>query len=77
MSRVSVQPGAGKLSGPGLAAPKRLSTDRKLGVPAPASRSTTVRSAASAPNGTANWYCRNPRRPYSRFHEAIESRGWK
>ena len=46
-SSASVQPGMGKLSGPWLAAPKRFSTARKLAVPEPASRSTTVRSAAS------------------------------
>ena len=30
-----------------------------------------------APNGTTNWYCTNPRRPYRRFHEPTASSGWK
>ena len=47
MSRVRVHPGAGKLNGAGFAAPKRLSTERKLGVPRSAKRVTTRRSAAS------------------------------
>ena len=65
----------GSLSGP--AAPKRLRTARKLVVPEAARRSTTVRSVASSPKGTTNWYCRNPRRPYSRFHDPTASSGWK
>ena len=62
-STVSVQPGAGKLSGAGLAAPKRLSTLRKLGAPDAANRSSTSRSVASAPNGTSSWCCTKPARP--------------
>ncbi len=46
-------------------------------VPEAASRSTTVRNAASSPKGTTNWYCRKPRRPYNRFHEPTASSGWK
>ena len=60
---MNVQPGAGKLSGAGFAAPKRLSTLRKLGAPDAAKRSSTARSVASAPNGSSSWYCRKPARP--------------
>ena len=75
--RSASSPGAGKLSGAGLAAPNRLSTLRKLGAPDAAKRSSTRRSASSAPNGHSNWYCRNPARPYSRFHDPTMSSGWK
>ena len=58
-----------RLSGPGLAAPKRLSTARKLAVPGRPAARRRCAALPPAPNGTTNWYCRKPAAPYSRFHE--------
>ena len=60
-----------------MAGPNRLSTARKLGAPDADRRSITLRSATSSPNGSTNWYCTKPWRPYTRFHDPTKSSGWK
>ena len=62
-SRASVQPGMGNESRPGSAAPNRLSTVTNDGACAWLISSNDRRTAASAPNGTTYWYCRNPAGP--------------
>ena len=74
---MSVQPGAGKLSGAGFAAPKRFRTVTKLAAPDAASRSITTRSERSSPYGMRIWYWMKPRGPYTRFQAPIMSSGWK
>ena len=74
---VRVQPGPGKDSGPGLASPKYLSTDTKLGAGWQAIDSTIWRNASSAPNGTRHCHCRNPRRPYMRGQLSMASSGYQ
>src|SRR5947209_1646689 len=75
-STVIVQPGWGNDSGAWLASPKRLSTLRNDTWPERAICSTMRRKVSSAPKGTTNWYCKNPRGPYARFHSPIMSSGW-
>ena len=39
--------------------------------------STHRRNVSCSAKGTTNWYCRNPFGPYTRFHSATMSSGWK
>src|SRR5690606_1696076 len=74
---LSVQPGAGNDGGPGLACPKYLSTDRKLGAGWLAIASTISRRVSSAPKGTRHCHCRKPRRPYMRGQLSTMSSGYQ
>ena len=58
-----VQPGWGNDSGAWLPAPNRLSTFSPDACRDAPIFSTIRRSVGSSPNGTRNWYCRNPREP--------------
>jgi len=67
----------GKLSGARFAAPNLFRTTNGLARRDSTTNSMQRRNASSRSNGTTNWYWMNPRGPYSRFQEPMESRVMK